>query len=324
MFISSRVWVKVLLILILLFLAVNFSQIQVFLQTKFNQYFTSSICDKPTTYKIGFIDPQFHLSSEDFLADAEDAAKIWNKTTQRKQLFLYNNSDEKALTINLIFDQRTSLNNQINNLKNQVKQTDQYLQSNINSYQQEAADFKKRLAFFNTRVNNLSQQIIFWNQKGGGSVIEYQKLIQEQNDLKSEQISLQNEAQHLNQTARSLNLYTQDYNTNVDELNNTISLFDEALAQKPEGGQFDANKNTIAIYFDNNHNELIHTLAHELGHALGLDHNQNHQSIMYAYTSKTIILSAEDISSLNLVCSKRYLNLPFLKGYWEFPVALQN
>lgn len=299
------------------FTTVNFKQVSTFTQTKFNQYFTYSVCDKPIAYKIGSVDPQFGISNNQFLTDTKDAISIWDKVEDKK-LFIYNPQDPRALTINLVFDKRTALNNQINDLAGQVKQKDQSLQSRIDAYELQEAAFRKKLADFKARVDVSNEQIAYWNQRGGAPADQYQKLNQQQNDLKNEQASLKAEADSLNQTAQQLNLSTQNYNADVDKLNSTINTFDQAIALKPEEGLYDSENNTIKIYFDINHEELIHTLAHEMGHALGIEHNQNKQSIMYPYATQSVAVSKEDISALQAICDQRLLNLPFSDQYRSF------
>lgn len=309
---NFRLLVNILVILGTLVLVLNFKQIQAFGQAKFDQYLTHSDCDSPLPYQIGQVDSRFGLTEAKFSADIKEAADIWAQAYQ-KQLFIDNPSD-KALTINLVFDQRASLNNQIKDLSIQVKQKNHSLRSDVDSYHKKEADFKIKLDDFNNQVKSLNQQINDWNEKGGAPSDEYQKLTQQQNDLINQQRLLQTEADNLNRIAQGLNLSTKDYNTDVKTLNKTISTFDNALVQKPEEGIFNASSNTINIYFDNGHNELIHTLAHEMGHALGIPHNQNQEALMYPYSTQSIVPSEEDLNDLNTVCSVRYLNSPFLQN----------
>ena len=300
------------------FSVLNSSQIKSFLTDEFDKYFTYSICDKALPYKIGFVDPKFGLSTQTLLTDIDQATQIWDKSLEGKKLFVKDESNKKSLAINLIYDQRSSLSNQIKDLKGDLNQKDKSLKLSIDVYHKQAADFKKKAADFNSSLDNLNQQINYWNQKEGAPEDEYKKLIQRQSDLKTEYESLQSDADNLNQTAKSLNLSAEDYNSNVNQLNGVISAFDEALAQKPEEGLFDPKNNSIDIYFNNNRNELIHTLAHELGHGLGIQHNLNKHSIMYPYSTQIITPSSEDISSLNAICSTRYLYPSFLQKYIIF------
>ena len=239
-----RVLTKNLSFIVLLILAVGiirtYPQIATFVKNKIDQYVYISVCERPVQYKLGSIDPRFNLSEDKFLKEINLAVQIWNEAEEKK-LFLFDKVDEHSLTINLVFDKRQQLSNQITNLQNQLDQKNQVLKPQIQQYEQRVTDFKKR-------VTELNSQIESWNSKGGAPPDEYEKLIAEQNNLKVE-------AEQLNQMARDLNLSTKNYNADVSQLNQTINTFDEALQKKPEEGLFDPNKGNIDIYFNNDRNE---------------------------------------------------------------------
>lgn len=310
---KSKILVGLLFLAFTVFALINVSQISAALQTSFTKYFRTSPCDQPIHYKIGTIDKQFGLSESAVLTDTKQASAIWEKVAG-KQLFIYDNSATATLTINFVYDQRTALNKQVTDLESTVKQKDSSLQAKIADYKQKSVEFEKELADFKAQVAALNEQIRYWNERGGAPEGEYQKLTERQTALKQQQASLQAKADSLNKTAKELNLSAQDYNTDVSTLNTTIHTLDAALVEKPEEGLYDGGSNTIYIYFATNHNEVVHTLAHELGHALGLPHNTNLESIMFASTSKTLAPTNEDIAALNTVCSTRYIKLPFTKS----------
>lgn len=247
-----------------------------------------SACEKPVAYRIGEVDSRFNLSRVELLNDSKQAAGVWNNE-HSGDLVVY---DPKAsLSINFIYDERQALNNQIKQLQSQVNDQKKTLNPEITGYESKVADFNKR-------VDDLNSRIKYWNEKGGAPEDEFQKLVKEQEDLKKE-------AGELNQIARSLNRSTAQINGQIGELNQTVDVFKEAIENKPEEGIFDPEKNRIDIYFNISRNELVHTLSHEMGHALGLGHVQNPKAIMYGFSTQQIVLSKDDISELNYVCRKR-------------------
>lgn len=252
--------------------------------------FYFSYCDTPIKYRIDTVDPRFKLSKDEFLTDIQQATKIWDDA-EGKNLFEYDpNGDKDDLSVSLIYDERQSLDNQINDIQSQLQNQKSDLTPKMQQYQQESADFNNKLAQFEQQVN-------YWNSQGGAPPDQYDKLKQQQADLQAE-------ADRLNQEAKDLNLSADQYNAKVSELNQTVDSFNAELAQKPEEGLFDGKSYTISIYFDNNHAELIHTLAHEFGHSLGMDHNSDKKSIMYPYSSQSITPSPEDLTALNVVCQQ--------------------
>ena len=270
-----------------LFLA--YTQSPVFAE-KVNNVIYSSPCDTPKTFSIGSVDPRFNISKDTLIADAEDAGSVW-KNDKGEVLMKYD--PNSSLTINMIYDQRQSLNNQINNLNNQVAQQKQNLKPEISDYENRVADFKQK-------SQDLNSQIEYWNNKGGAPEDVYNKL----ND---QQKQLQQEASQLQQMAAALNQSTDTYNSQIQQLDQKVTSYNQALQYKPEEGLYIRNgtDERIEVYFNNTRQELIHTLAHEMGHSLGLQHNDNPQSIMYPSTTAAITPSSTDLAALADVCQKR-------------------
>ncbi|MCL5784686.1 MAG: matrixin family metalloprotease [Patescibacteria group bacterium] len=256
--------------------------------TSLDNLFTFSYCDQPIHYRVDTVDPQFDLSRETFLSDIDQASGIWN-TAEGKNLFVYDPQGD--LSINLTYDERQSLTNQVNQLEDKVQIDKQSLNPKFEEYQRLSAELKQKL-------DNLNKEVEDWNNKGGAPPDEYQRLVKEQQDLKVE-------ADKLNAMARDLNISANNYNSQVDELNQTVDSLNNALEQRPEEGIFKGPENRIEIYFNNNKPELVHTLAHELGHALGIKHVSNPAAIMYPKTSQKLAISNDDLLELKEVCKRR-------------------
>lgn len=286
-------------VVILTILVVGSSYFQIHSFADLDKKLSYSFCDNPIHYKIGTVDPKFSLSSKEFAQDVFEAAQVWSKADSR-QLFVYD--PDGKLTISLVYDQRQQLNSQIRSLESELKQNRANLDPQIVAFEAKEADFKNQ-------VTALNQQIEYWNQKGGAPPEEYDKLIQKQQQLKRQ-------VEELNATARSLNLSATSYNNEVSKLNQTIDLFNEELSLRPEEGLYDPKEAKVEIYFSISRAELIHTLAHELGHVLGIDHNRDKRSIMYPYTTRNTTLSKEDLASLQRVC-KRYSLAEAVQAYLQ-------
>jgi chaperonin cofactor prefoldin len=245
-------------------------------------------CDTPIRYRVGSIDPRFDIKQEKLIALSDRASRIWGQAYGR-ELFVYDPKGE--LSIDMVYDDRQTLNNKINEIEDKLSDNKNQLEPKLAEYEQQSDTFKKK-------IDALNNEIEEWNKKGGAPPDVYERLTRQQAELRKE-------ADRLNIMAKSLNRSADQYNSEIGNLNKTVDTFNAALQVRPEEGVYIPLQNKIEIYFNISDEELVHTLAHELGHALGMDHNEAQDSIMYANTTSALQASDADKASLKVACEKR-------------------
>lgn len=240
-------------------------------------------CEHPVTYHLGSIDPRFNLTESAAQQDIHQAINVWGQ-----QYFL--EDPQAKLSVNFVYDQRSGLASQITNQENQISSDKATLEAQIKT-------FETKIVSYEQQVSDLNSEIQSWNRKGGAPEEIYQQLTAKQKRLMDEQQVLLSEQAQLNQAAKK-------YNLQISQLNGTISTFNDLLGQKPEEGLYDGPNQEISVYFVNTQPELVHTLAHEFGHAIGLNHVNDKNAIMYSFTSESLSPTAQDQAELVQACAK--------------------
>lgn len=270
-------------------------------------------CARPITYSLGAFDERFGISRAYFLNALSEAEMIWEKPLG-KDLFKYDSPDGR-LKVNLIYDYRQQATSKLADLGIVVKDNKASYDSLETKYltlkdQYEEAKklYDAQFEALDQRNNAYEQQVKYWNTHGGAPKKEYEKLVAERSALESEaaklqtsQVRLNNMVDEINALIVVINRLAQTLNLTVDQYN-TIGesrgeSFTEGLYKSSATGQ------EVDIYEFSSRDKLVRVLAHELGHALGLDHISDPKAIMYTFNSgENMTLTSADIIELKALC----------------------
>jgi hypothetical protein len=270
-------------------------------------------CQKPITYSIASLDPRFDLTKNEVVASLKQAEQVWEKPFG-KNLFEY--SATSTLKISFVYDERQKATDALKKMGiiigddratyNRVKLK---YDSLIASYDQDKIKIEALVSSYQTAQNAYEQAVVYWNNQGGAPTDQYQKLEQarlglnrkaslirrSENSFNNLVSQIKSTELVLNKLVATLNLHVKDYNLVGSS---TGKIFNE--------GEYVSNSSgtTISIFQFNDQEQLKRVLAHEFGHALGLDHIANPKAIMYYLNEEggSGNLTTEDLAALRNIC----------------------
>lgn len=301
--------------IIALFLILAFSGI-VFFSPKFlgkNFFEISDIgkpCSKPIKYSIGSVDSRFQIDEEKLLENARQAEKVWEDPIG-KNLFVYNPDSE--IKINLIFDERQQKTIEAEKLENKLEILESDRTSALKEYnslngvyQEKIKKYNKTLKSYEKRLEEYEDEVNYWKKLGGAPEDEYEKLKKEKDaldeifkKLEKERASITLLVEKTNQAIKKENEIVGKYNLNIETYKNKFGA-----SREFEKGVYDGTN--INIYEFRENSDLTMTLIHEFGHALGIGHLNNSDSIMYYLIGEQDLenpkLTQEDLSAIENIC----------------------
>lgn len=269
-------------------------------------------CRQPIYYRIGSFDTGFNITREQFAAAAREAEHIWEGSSGM-QLFEYD--DSGLLTIDLVYDYRQRSLDRLRSLGISIDSSRETYDAMKMRYDELVASSeitKAALAAdadeFATMQGRYNDEVEIWNGRGGAPKDIFARLRREREALEARaQLLKANEraysgtidtinalATNLNRIARELNLQVAEYNSE----GKTIGYeFEEGVYESAAGRQ------SITIYEFKDRTELVRVLAHEFGHALGMDHVDDPDAIMYYVNqSQSIGPTEADLAELRRAC----------------------
>ena len=295
------------------------------LQNNFYALFTRAPCSEPIPYALGIFNTEFNISKSYFLGALADAEAVWEKPFG-KDLFTYVPIDSASashqglwlrdvLKINLVYDYRQQATSKLASLGIVVKDNKaSYDMLKVKfialrtEYDTEKSAYDARVANFNQKQQTYETTVNFWNKKGGAPRPEYNKVEQDRLALEAEAKELQAWQTKINEMVSEINSMVVVLNRLVSTLNLSVNKYNTVNASRGESFEegvysSDGSNREIDIYEFSNREKLVRVLAHEFGHALGLEHVDDTKAIMYRLNQgNNEILTPADLEALKIKC----------------------
>ncbi|MFW1859899.1 matrixin family metalloprotease [Acinetobacter defluvii] len=263
--------------------------------------------DTRLRYRIGDVDPRFQISRQHLEVLSQQAADIWHQGTM-KSLFVYD--PNAKLAINLIYDERQAESTARQQELNILENTQEYQnseRSNIEKLRAELDQSNREIDIYKvnyeTKVSQYNQFVESINHSNQAIHTSLQAQLQQlKAQLETEKINLSQRLASHNQKVERLNQQVDILNSNNQQFNHSVDQFNARFQPR----QFDKgvfNGKSINIYEFQSDADLRVTIAHELGHALGLLHNTDPKALMYPMMKEQDLqnfrLTAADLAMLN-------------------------
>ncbi|HLN18801.1 MAG TPA: matrixin family metalloprotease [Patescibacteria group bacterium] len=282
-------------------------------RTFFNQLkreYIDKPCQKPLTYSIGNVDPRFHLSQSDFQEIVLSAEKVWEDPISRN-LFQYDPNSQ--FKINLVYDSRQERTQESARLENNLETLENSHEKIINQYEDLNSAYKKRLDNYNKSavqyekdLAEYNSKVDSWNEKGGAPSEVYDQLKKKKSELQDTFAKLEKERKTINNLIGQTNDLVEKEKDIVNSFNSNLSSYKNKYGQPTQFDKGVYDGKNIDIFQYNEAGDLRLTIAHEFGHALGIDHLADPQSLMYYLMGEQDLdnpkLSSEDVAALKDAC----------------------
>jgi hypothetical protein len=273
-------------------------------------YLTPKPCSKPVTFSLGAIDPKFNIARSTLLTNLDEVTSLWNAAHPNILKRVDSGGD---VVISFVYDerQRTTIRNErlkraIDQQKSELNALKGAIEITQSTYDAKSANIQSKTTAYLARLKAYQANVDSWNERGGAPKEIYDGLKQEQLLLEVERLNLNNAIADLNALGQQIKNTSGKHNAVVADVNAKVETINKSTNREFEEGVYDPNTQTITIYEFESPLSLKRVLAHELGHAIGIDHVGGKDSIMYAYNDSPVFkLSEEDTQALAEICTQK-------------------
>ncbi|MDZ7694463.1 MAG: matrixin family metalloprotease [Balneolaceae bacterium] len=240
-------------------------------------------CDQPLTYRIEHIDKRYNIDKAKVIEAMRKVNSAWSDAVG-KNLLVYRKTGKVG--IHLIYseeqheiDSERQLLKRIENEKQRYEEMKKSYQELTSTYNSKLEQYKKNLSEFNELLENYNAKVSSWNAKGGVPKENQQDLKVEKMRLDQLKNNLDQQRQSINELGQKVNRFSERLNSQAEQQNALVYHYNKRFNKEKkfnQGNYINAGgQKKIYIYQFDDFNNLKMVLAHEVGHALGLDHVDN-------------------------------------------------
>lgn len=272
----------------------------------------SAICPIPIAYRLGELDERFNLSREDALAAIAGAEAVWEDAA-KQELFVYDDSAD--FTVNFRYDDRQAFTEAEEARRAELSVAEQVnltiseeYTALVTNYDALQETHESEVTRYERDLNRYNETVARYNAEGGAPEEAYAALRTDAAALEERRTALEDEREELNRLVEQINTISERGNSIVARYNDEVVEYNDSFGAAREFTQGTySSEGRIDIYTFADRDELKLVLAHELGHALSIDHVPGSDSVMYfliGEQSNPLQLSEADMATFVEVCGE--------------------
>lgn len=271
-------------------------------------------CSEPITFRLGDIDERFSITKEEVVGLMEEVSELWFDAADTTVIQY---DEEGDISVNLVYAEEQQLSDRerqqrdrleheesgITVLENEYTRLNKEYEQEVNQYDEDSRELQESIDQLNEWVRQKNEQGGFNEQDLKQFERRKEEIDQVKMDLARQERALKRKATDLNDQINFLNQKVEAKNRLVDEYNRQFP----GVRKFTQGAyEWTNNSRTINIFHFLDKNELRLVIAHEMGHALGMGHVSNPESVMHELMEnqnrRELELTGEDIQALQNVC----------------------
>lgn len=273
----------------------------------------SFVATYPMRWHIGTIDPRFGVTPEQVRTAFRKASGIWEQAAG-KQFFRFGDS---GFAVNLVYDERQAKLNEQNareaelaSAEGNVARSKEREREAVTRYESAKEELREEVDSFNRDLAEYNRRVEGWNESGGAPPDAAAELDRSKEELSREKERIQQDEQAVEELRNEANGLVDSHNQLAARYNEAVRAYNAEFARGDvqtigECLRVGDKVESITVYAFNSLDHLSIVLAHELGHALGVQHVHGAGSIMSAVEkgdkgAKKLELSAADREALRV------------------------
>ena len=270
-------------------------------------------CEEPITLSLGELDGRFGMNEVQISSAVNEAIGIWSEAAG-KELFAYS-PDSGKVRLNFIYDYRQETTDKLKEMGivvdggqksyDQMKARYDRLQA---QYESQKTEVELASQVVDSKRASYESEVAKWNDRGGAPENVYGRLEEQKAALQAETATVNSKIAKFNETVKELNALAAGLNKLAEELNLNVEKYNsigEAVEDQFQAGVYiqDESGRRIEVYEFADRAQLVRLLAHELGHALGLEHTPGENDMMYYLNEAgNDALTPNDLAALKNAC----------------------